>query len=98
MARVLYHAPSSRLEPQRIMVASDASHPTNDLSPLNIALLGYRSNPYSGGQGVYLKHLSKALVDMGHRVDVISGEPYPELDSRVGLIKLPGLKIAWSFF
>ena len=75
------------------MVASDASHPTNDLSPLNIALLGYRSNPYSGGQGVYLKHLSKALVDMGHRVDVISGEPYPELDSRVSLIKLPGLNL-----
>ncbi|HCG71245.1 MAG TPA: glycosyltransferase family 1 protein, partial [Gammaproteobacteria bacterium] len=58
---------------------------------LKIALLGYRSNPYSGGQGVYLKHLSKALVDLGHRVDVISGEPYPQLDPRVGLIKLPGL-------
>ena len=28
---------------------------------------------------------------MGHRVDVISGEPYPELDSRVGLIELRGL-------
>ena len=75
------------------MVASDTSYPTNDLSRLNIALLGYRSNPYSGGQGVYLKHLSKALVDMGHRVDVISGEPYPELDSRVGLIKLRGLNL-----
>jgi glycosyltransferase involved in cell wall biosynthesis len=60
---------------------------------LKIALLGYRSNPYSGGQGVYLKHLSKALVDLGHRVDVISGEPYPQLDPRVGLIKLPGLNM-----
>ena len=29
---------------------------------LNIALLGYRSNPYSGGKGIYLKHLAKALT------------------------------------
>ena len=61
--------------------------------PLRIALLGYRSNPYSGGQGVYLKYLSRALVDAGHQVDVISGEPYPELDERVGLIELPGLNL-----
>ena len=61
--------------------------------PLRIALLGYRSNPFSGGQGVYLKHLSKALIEMGHKVDVISGEPYPDLDPRVGLIKLPGLNL-----
>ena len=61
--------------------------------PLRIALLGYRSNPFSGGQGVYLKFLSRALVEAGHEVDVISGEPYPELDGRVGLIKLPGLNL-----
>jgi len=61
--------------------------------PLRIALLGYRSNPFSGGQGIYLKYLSRALVDAGHSVDVISGEPYPELDPRVRLIKLPGLNL-----
>jgi glycosyltransferase involved in cell wall biosynthesis len=61
--------------------------------PLRIALLGYRSNPYSGGQGVYLKYLSKALVEQGHQVDVISGEPYPQLDRRVRLIPLPGLNL-----
>lgn len=60
---------------------------------MRIALLGYRSNPYSGGQGVYLKYLSKALVELGHQVDVISGEPYPHLDPRVGLVKLPGLNL-----
>ena len=60
---------------------------------LNIALLGYRSNPYSGGQGLYLKHLAKALTDAGHSVDVISGEPYPELDPGINLIKLPGLNL-----
>ncbi len=60
---------------------------------LRICLLGYRSAPYGGGQGIYLKYLSKALVDAGHRVDVISGEPYPHLDPRVKLIKLPGMNI-----
>lgn len=58
---------------------------------LKICLLGYRSHPYSGGQGIYLKYLSAALCDLGHQVDVISGAPYPDLDSRVKLIKLPSL-------
>ena len=61
--------------------------------PLRIALLGYRSRPYGGGQGIYLKYLSRALVDAGHRVDVISGPPYPHLDPRVPLIELPSLDL-----
>jgi len=61
--------------------------------PLHIALLGYRSQPHGGGQGIYLRYLSKALVDAGHRVDVISGPPYPELDDRVRLIRLPSLDL-----
>ena len=60
---------------------------------LSIALLGYRSQPFGGGQGIYLKYLSKALVDAGHRVDVISGPPYPHLDPRVRLIRLPSLDL-----
>lgn len=60
---------------------------------LRIALLGYRSHPHVGGQGIYLHYLSKALVDAGHSVDVISGPPYPELDPRVQLIKLPSLDL-----
>ena len=60
---------------------------------LKICLLGYRGNPYSGGQGIYLKFLSRALVERGHQVDVIAGEPYPELDERVRLIRLPGLNL-----
>ena len=58
---------------------------TADQAPpaLHIALLGYRSQPHGGGQGIYLHYLSKALVDAGHRVDVLSGPPYPELDPRV---------------
>ncbi|WP_226664826.1 glycosyltransferase family 4 protein [Microbulbifer aggregans] len=61
--------------------------------PLKICLLGYRSHPHCGGQGIYLHYLSKALVDAGHEVDVISGQPYPELDARVRLIKMPGLNL-----
>jgi glycosyltransferase involved in cell wall biosynthesis len=63
------------------------------VKPLRIALLGYRSQPYSGGQGIYLKYLSKALVEAGHSVDVISGPPYPHLDPRVQLIELPSLDL-----
>lgn len=61
--------------------------------PLHIALLGYRSHPHVGGQGIYLHYLSKALVELGHSVDVISGPPYPELDPRVRLIQLPSLDL-----
>ncbi|MFO1389453.1 glycosyltransferase family 4 protein [Cellvibrio sp.] len=62
-------------------------------SGLRIALLGYRSHPHVGGQGIYLHYLSKALVEQGHSVDVISGPPYPELDARVNLIQLPSLDL-----
>ena len=58
--------------------------------PLDVCLLSYRSDPYSGGQGVYVKYLSRALTDLGHSVDVISGKPYPDLDGDVRLVKLPG--------
>ena len=61
--------------------------------PLNIALLGYRSHPHVGGQGVYLKYLSRALKARGHKVDVLSGPPYPELDPDVDLIKIPSLNL-----
>ena len=62
-------------------------------SPLRIALLAYRGKPHCGGQGVYVRHLSKALVDLGHHVEVLGGQPYPELDPRVPLVPLPSLDI-----
>jgi len=58
--------------------------------PLEVCLLSYRSDPYSGGQGVYVRYLSRALTDLGHSVDVVSGKPYPDLDEDVRLVKLPG--------
>ena len=59
---------------------------------LRIALLSYRSKPHSGGQGVYVRALSRELVELGHRVEVLSGQPYPELDG-VPLTRLPSLDL-----
>jgi len=67
--------------------------PTNDA--LRICLLTYRGNPRSGGQGVYVRLLSRALVELGHEVDVWSGQPYPELLPGVGLTELPSLDL-WN--
>jgi glycosyltransferase involved in cell wall biosynthesis len=61
--------------------------------PLRIAYLTYRGKPHVGGQGVYTRHLSKALVDLGHHVEVLSGQPYPIVDERVPLVELPSLDI-----
>jgi glycosyltransferase involved in cell wall biosynthesis len=61
--------------------------------PLRIALLSYRGNPHSGGQGVYVHYLSKALADLGHRVEVFAGQPYPELAAGVRLTSLPSLDL-----
>ena len=60
-------------------------------APLKIAYLTYRGKPHVGGQGVYTRHLTKALSDLGHTVEVLGGQPYPVLDERVKLTKLPSL-------
>ncbi len=66
--------------------------------PLRIALLSYRSKPHCGGQGVYVRALSRELVALGHSVEVISGPPYPELDAVPGragptLTEVPSLDL-----
>jgi glycosyltransferase involved in cell wall biosynthesis len=60
---------------------------------LRVALLSYRGNPRSGGQGVYVRHLSRELVRLGHDVEVFSGQPYPQLDDGVALTKVPSLDL-----
>ena len=60
---------------------------------MKIGLLSYRSNPFSGGQGIYVKHLSLALTKLGHQVDVISGPPYPDLHEDINLIEIPSLNL-----
>ena len=74
-------------------ITSTTASVSQSAPPLKICLLGYRSQPYSGGQGIYIKYLSKALVEAGHQVDVISGQPYPHVDPRVKLIKMPGMNL-----
>ena len=61
------------------------------MKKLKIAFLSYRSKPFSGGQGIYVKYLSKALYDLGHEIDVFSGPPYPNLDPKINLVKVPSL-------
>ena len=60
---------------------------------LRIALLSYRSKPHSGGQGIYVRALSRELAELGHRVEVFSGQPYPELDAGVPLTRVPSLDL-----
>jgi len=62
---------------------------------LRICLLTYRGNPRCGGQGIYIRLLSRELAALGHTVDVWSGQPYPELLPGVGLVKVPSLDL-WN--
>ena len=72
---------------------SPETAPADGDSPLRIAYLSYRGKPHCGGQGVYTRHLTKALSDLGHSVEVFSGQPYPVLDERVPLMALPSLDL-----
>ncbi|MFZ4437147.1 MAG: glycosyltransferase family 4 protein [Syntrophales bacterium] len=60
---------------------------------LRVCLMTYRGNPACGGQGVYVQYLSRALKELGHEVDVLSGPPYPELAEGISLHKIPGLDL-----
>ncbi|MFE4830552.1 glycosyltransferase family 4 protein [Streptomyces sp. NPDC056672] len=64
-----------------------------DDRPLRIALLSYKGNPFCGGQGVYVRHLSRELARLGHSVEVIGAQPYPVLDEGVPLTELPSLDL-----
>ncbi|MFD3525362.1 glycosyltransferase family 4 protein [Streptomyces sp. NPDC058653] len=61
--------------------------------PLRIALLSYKGNPFCGGQGVYVRHLSRELARLGHSVEVIGAQPYPVLDEGVPLTELASLDL-----
>jgi MMP alpha-(1->4)-mannosyltransferase len=60
---------------------------------LRVALLVYRGNPHSGGQGVYTRYLARELVDLGHSVTVFAGQPYPVLDDGVEWVPVPSLDL-----
>ena len=73
--------------------AETLAYSTKTDKPRRIAILSYRSTPHVGGQGIYLDYLSRALVERGHDVDIISGPPYPEVDERVNVIEIPSLDL-----
>ncbi len=58
-----------------------------------VAFLIYRGNPRCGGQGVYTRHLTRELVNLGHSVEVFAGPPWPELDEGVGFTPVRGLDL-----
>jgi len=67
--------------------------PKDSPDRLRICLLSYRSNPHCGGQGVYIKNLSRALKDLGHHVEVVTGPPDPLLDNGIPTFRLPCLDL-----
>jgi glycosyltransferase involved in cell wall biosynthesis len=87
---------SERLEgpSPRISSSPQMSQPSAAADrPLRVALLSYRSKPHCGGQGIYLRHLSRELAALGHHVEVFSGQPYPELEPGPVLRTLPSLDL-----
>lgn len=90
---------NSKLKPRQAQVGEHLNglrrraHRQNQHKTLKIALLGYRSHPHVGGQGIYLKHLSAALADLGHQITVFSGPPYPDLREDIRLEKVPSLDL-----
>ena len=80
-------ANGNRLESRNVIAGASAKE------SLAIALLSYRGNPFCGGQGVYARQLSSALNDLGHRVTVVTGPPYPSLDEGVDEVRLPSLDL-----
>ena len=55
---------------------------------MRICLLSYRGNPYSGGQGIYLKYIAEEMVRQGHKVHAVVGPPYPPPMKGVKLHKI----------
>ncbi len=61
--------------------------------PLRIAWLVYRGNPHCGGQGVYTRYVAREVTAMGHHIEVLSGQPWPELDDPAQLVEVAGLDL-----
>ncbi len=75
------------------VVQAEPPGPADGDRPLRVALLSYRSKPHCGGQGIYLRHLSRELAALGHQVEVFSGQPYPELEPGPVLRTVPSLDL-----
>ena len=87
-------SPESSILQSRAVQSTTPGDPTAaDPDSLRIAILVYRGNPHSGGQGVYTRYLARELLEMGHRPTVFSGQPWPLLDEGVELVKVPSLDL-----
>jgi glycosyltransferase involved in cell wall biosynthesis len=64
-----------------------------DSEPLRIAWLVYRGNPHCGGQGVYTRFVAREVAALGHHIEVLSGQPWPEMHDPDQLVKVPGLDL-----
>ena len=63
---------------------------------MRVLILGYRGNPYCGGQGIYIYNLSRELAKLGVKVDVMVGPPYPDpLEEWATVYKIENLNM-WS--
>ena len=58
------------------------------MSSLKIAFLSYRSDPFSGGQGIYIKNISEALHNRGHEITIFSGNPLPEVNKAIKVVRI----------
>ena len=87
-------APQSAPEAHSKHSAPEAHrHRAQSKHSLRVALVSYRSKPHCGGQGVFVRHLSRELAALGHHVEVFSGQPYPELEPGPLLRPLPSLDL-----
>jgi glycosyltransferase involved in cell wall biosynthesis len=60
---------------------------------MRVLFLCYRGNPYCGGQGIYLYHLTRELSKLGVEIDILVGPPYP-LDMKWARVQqLEGLNL-----
>jgi glycosyltransferase involved in cell wall biosynthesis len=75
------------LQPKKSLAKSNGDR------PLRICILSYRSNPFCGGQGVYVKNLSCALSHLGHKVEIVSGPPGLFLDDGIPVHRVPTLDL-----
>jgi glycosyltransferase involved in cell wall biosynthesis len=57
----------------------------------------YQGNPYSGGQGVYLYHVTREMAARGHEVHVVAGSPFPRTAPGVQLHKIESYSF-WAHF
>ncbi len=58
-----------------------------------MAWLVYRGNPHCGGQGVYTRYVAREISALGHHIEVLSGQPWPQLDEPSQLVEVPSLDL-----